>query len=87
MNDALPKTNRKELIGTVVGVGLPKTIKVKVTHVFRHPLYKKAVVKSKRLAVHSELEGIVIGDIVRITETKPISKTKHFKVLGKVTKT
>lgn len=84
MNNMTPKV--KELVGTVVGVGLSKTVKVKITHVYRHPLYRKAVTKSKRLAVHNEIEGITVGDLVRIVETRPISKTKHFMVKEKVTK-
>lgn len=76
----------KNITGVVVAVGLSKTIKVNVTHVYRHPLYRKAVVRSKRYAVHNEIEGIVVGDMVRIVETRPISKTKHFIVIDKVIK-
>jgi len=86
MNKTTNESKGKELVGTVVGVGRLKTVKVKITHVFRHPLYQKAVVKNKRLSVHNELEGIVVGDLVRIAETRPISKTKHFIVKEKVTK-
>lgn len=77
------KVTIKSLVGEVVGVGLSKTIKVKVTHLYRHPLYRKAVKRSKIFLVHAE-EPFAIGDKVKIVETKPISKNKHFKVLGKI---
>ena len=85
MNNTMNTKKGKELIGSVVAVGLPKTIKVKITHVYRHPIYRKAVVKSRLFAVHNEIDGIAVGDMVRIVETRPISKTKHFRVKEKVT--
>jgi small subunit ribosomal protein S17 len=74
------------LEGTVKSVKNQKTAIVSVTTMTRHPLYKKAVKKTKRYAVHNELAGLAVGDMVRIAETKPISKTKHFKVLEKIIK-
>ncbi|OGG11890.1 30S ribosomal protein S17 [Candidatus Gottesmanbacteria bacterium RBG_13_45_10] len=70
--------------GSVVSTKTPKTIIVEVTHSHRHPLYKKAVKRSKRFSVHNESIDVKEGDKVRIIETKPISKRKHFRLLSKI---
>lgn len=75
----------KEYIGKVVSVGMQKTVVVSVEHIYHHPLYKKAVKKAHRFSAHSELENLQVGDTVRIHETRPMSKTKHFMVAEKVT--
>ena len=69
---------RKEFVGTVVSAKNNKTITVKVETYKKHPLYKKRVKSSKKYAVHDESNKAKVGDTVRIVETKPISKTKHF---------
>ena len=63
---------------------MAKTVTVVVVHQFRHPLYKKAVNRMKKFAVHSEISDLKVGDTVRITETKPMSKRKHYMVVAKV---
>lgn len=63
---------------------MQKTVTVLVEHLFRHPLYRKAVKRHQKFAVHNEIAGIVVGDKVQIRETKPISKRKHFIVIKKV---
>ena len=74
----------KEFVGKVVSLHMTKTVVVEVVHMKRHPLYKKALKRTRRFAVHNELEGIVIGDTVSIREVRPISKTKHFTLVGKI---
>ena len=69
---------RKELIGVVVSDKADKTITVKVETYKKHPLYGKRVKYSKKYAAHDESNKAKVGDTVRIVETKPISKTKHF---------
>ena len=71
----------KVLTGEVVSNKMQKTIVVDVQTVFRHPLYKKTIYKNKRFKAHNENMDIAIGDKVRIEETRPISKDKHFKVI------
>ena len=71
-------------IGKVVSVSSAKTVIVEVTHQYRHPLYKKAVNRMKRFAVHNESTPLVVGDNVQIAESKPISRTKHFIVVSKL---
>ena len=77
------KINSKFVTGVVVGTGMTKTVKVKVVHLFRHPLYRKAVKRAKVFLAHTE-ESYAVGDKVKIMETRPISKNKHFKVVGKI---
>ena len=72
------------LTGKVVSMGSAKTVIVAVVHQFRHPLYKKAVNRTTKFAVHNENTVLVVGDKVQITETKPMSRTKHFKIVAKV---
>ncbi len=72
-------------IGKVTSTAAQKTVTVEVEHEFRHPLYKKAVKRHRKFAVHNEIEGIAVGDKVQIKETKPMSKRKHFIVVKKLT--
>lgn len=72
--------------GTVVSDKMQNTIVVKTVAKIKHPLYKKLMSTSKKFKAHNEI-GAKKGDKVKIIETKPISKTVHFKVLeilGKV---
>lgn len=71
----------KVLTGKVVSNKMQKTVVVDVQTVFRHPLYKKTVYQNKRFKAHNESMEIAQGDVVRIEETRPISKDKHFKVI------
>lgn len=74
----------KQLIGKVVSTKMNKTIVVEIKSERPHPIYRKIVRKSKNHKVHNENPDIRVGDMVRIVETRPISKEKHFKVLGVV---
>ena len=76
----------KILTGTVVSAKTPQTVIITVASTHRHPLYKKAIRRTRRMAVHNTSLTLVVGDMVRVAETKPISRTKHFIVLEKVTK-
>ena len=71
--------NRRRLVGTVVSNKMQKTAVVEVERVFRHPLYHKVVRTAKTFKAHDEL-GVNPGDKVRIVESKPISRTKHWVV-------
>lgn len=76
----------KVFSGLVVSAKTAKTVIVAVASSFRHPLYKKAVRRTRRFAAHNESFELVVGDKVQMRETKPISKTKHFVVIKKVSK-
>ena len=80
------KNKGKIFTGTVVSAKTPQTVIVMVASTRLHPLYKKLMRRTKRLAVHNPTLTLAEGDTVRIQETKPLSKTKHFIVLEKVAK-
>jgi small subunit ribosomal protein S17 len=72
--------NPRSVTGKVVSNKMDKTIVVLVERKIKHPKYGKYIKKSTKLHAHTELD-IQIGDIVRIHEIKPMSKTKSWKVL------
>lgn len=72
------------MIGEVVSTKGAKVVIVRMERIRRHPLYKKAIRKTKRFAAHNESLMLAVGDRVEIAETKPISKTKHFNVVKKL---
>ena len=72
------ETKKQELTGKVISAKCDKTITVLVETYKKHPLYGKRVKSSKKYAVHDETNKAKVGDVVRIVETKPISKTKRF---------
>ena len=82
----MAETKRAELVGRVVSDQNDKTITVLVETYRNHPLYGKRVKYSKKYAAHDEKNEAKKGDIVRITETRPLSKTKHFRVVEIVEK-
>jgi small subunit ribosomal protein S17 len=71
---------RQERLGTVVSDKGDKTIVVKVDTIKAHPRYKKVVRRSKRFHAHDEQNAAKIGDVVKIVETRPISKTKNWRL-------
>ena len=77
------KPHKKEFVGKVASVKTQKTVIVEVIQFHRHPLYQKAVKRTRRFPAHVEGIELAVGDSVRITETKPVSKTKHFIVKEK----
>ena len=60
---------------------MQKTVVIRVVSVIRHPLYGKNIKKAKKYKAHYEGENIQAGDRVKIIETRPYSKEKHFRVL------
>ena len=72
---------RKILIGEVVSDRMQKTITVKVERRVRHPVYERVVKQSKKFHVHDEQNVCRVGDTVRIIETRPLSKTKCWRLL------
>ena len=74
----------KVITGIVVSTRMNKTVVVKVERKFRHPLYRKVITKHKKFKAHNELPEIKEGDLVTISETRPISKEKHFIVVKKI---
>jgi small subunit ribosomal protein S17 len=71
---------RQERQGTVVSAGADKTIVVRVDVVKVHPMYKKVVKRSTKLHAHDEENEAKVGDIVRLVETRPLSKLKRWRL-------
>ncbi len=72
---------RKTRVGVVVSDKPDKTVTVRVERRFPHPLYGKGVTRSKKYHAHDENNEYRIGDTVRIAETRPLSKTKRWRVV------
>ena len=75
------KSLRKERIGVVVSDKMDKTIVVAAKYKERHPIYGKFVTKTKKYHAHDEKNDCHPGDTVRIQETRPLSKTKRWRVV------
>jgi len=73
--------NRKERVGEVVSNKMAKTIVVRVERRFPHPQFKKIVTAYKKFYAHDEKNEAKIGDRVRIEETRPLSKTKCWRLV------
>ena len=73
---------KRVLQGVVVSDVQNKTVVVKVERRFMHPIYKKFIRQSKKFHAHDEANRHKVGDIVRIEESRPISKLKRWVVLG-----
>ncbi|HDJ23541.1 MAG: 30S ribosomal protein S17 [Candidatus Aminicenantes bacterium 4484_214] len=74
------KSKRITRIGTVVSANMQKTVVVMVERQVQHPLYKKFIRRKKKYLAHDEYEKCKIGDVVRIVETRPISKRKRWRI-------
>lgn len=75
------RNRRKERVGIVSSNKMQKTIIVSVRRRIKHPIYGKFLVRTTRFAVHDEKNEANIGDIVRIMETRPLSKTKRWRLV------
>src|SRR3954470_1645040 len=82
----LARTHRKERTGEVISDKMDKTIIVRVERRFRHPKFKKVVTQFKKFYAHDEKNEAKIGDRVLITETRPLSKTKSWRLVQVVDK-
>ena len=72
---------RKERIGTVVSDKMQKSITVSVETKYKHPMYGKFIKKSTKFVAHDEKDECGIGDTVKITETRPLSKSKRWRLV------
>lgn len=74
------ESKRRELVGKVVSVKNDKTITVLIETYIMDKKYGKRAMYSKKYAVHDEKNEAKVGDKVRIVETRPLSKTKHYRL-------
>lgn len=73
--------HRKERVGLVVSNKMDKTITVAVERRMQHPLYKKVIRRTKKFHAHDESNVCNIGDLVRIRESRPLSKMKRWRLI------
>jgi small subunit ribosomal protein S17 len=78
---ATERGRRKERTGVVVSDGMDKTVLIRVDRTVRHALYQKTIKRSSKLAAHDEQNDAHVGDTVRVMETRPLSKTKRWRVV------
>lgn len=81
MEETKVRGKRKENVGIVISNKMNKTVTVKVTHTMRHPQYQKVFERSRKYYAHDESNALVIGQKVRIAETRPLSKLKRWRVV------
>mgnify|MGYP002029395665 FL=1 len=74
-------TKRKTLMGLVVSNKMDKTVVVKVERKFIHPKFKKVVKSSRKYSAHDEKNECYPGDFISIRETRPLSKTKRWRLI------
>ena len=72
---------KRQLVGEVVSTKMKDTIVIKVDRKFPHKTYKKLITRSKKYYAHDHNESCGMGDVVRIIESKPLSKLKRWRVL------
>jgi small subunit ribosomal protein S17 len=78
---ATERGRRKVRTGVVVSDAMDKTVVVRINSQIRHPMYGKIVRRTTKLKAHDEANDVHVGDRVRITETRPLSKTKRWRVV------
>ncbi len=83
---SVPRGRRKTRVGTVVSDRMAKTVVVAYERQITHELYRKQSVRTKKLVAHDETHGAKVGDVVRVEETRPLSKTKRWRVVAILTR-
>lgn len=80
-NSTVARGHRKERVGEVVSSKMNKTIVVRVQRRFAHPVYRKVVTAYSKFYAHDEKNEAKAGDQVRIEETRPVSRTKRWRLV------
>lgn len=84
--NASERAERKVMRGTVTSNKMQKTVVVQVDRKVKHPLYEKFISKRTKLYAHDENNEAKVGDVVEVTQTRPLSKLKNWRVLRIVQK-
>lgn len=82
----MERNSRKERIGKVVSNKMQKSITIAIDRKVKHPIYGKFMKKTTKLMAHDEKNEAGIGDVVRIMETRPLSKNKRWRLVEVVEK-
>lgn len=72
---------RSEKIGIVTSDAMQKSVVVRVDRLVKHPIYKRYIRRRSKFMAHNEIEGVTVGDQVRIVETRPLSARKRWRVV------
>lgn len=72
--------NRRRLIGRVISDKMQKTVVVQIERRKMHPLYKKVVISTKKIMAHDETDQVPVGAVVRVVESRPLSRHKRWVV-------
>jgi len=80
MAEPAGKGHKNEKVGQVVSTKMEKTIVVQVTRQVQHPLYKRVVTRKKKFYAHDEENSARVGDVVRVTECRPMSRLKRWRL-------
>lgn len=86
MSETATRGARKIRVGQVVSDRMNKTVVVMVERFVEHPLYKKHIRRRSKLYAHDEKNACHVGDTVKVVETRPLSKTKRWRVVEIVTR-
>jgi len=78
---AQARGQRAEKVGIITSDKMMKTVVVRVDRLVKHPVYKRYIRKRSKFMAHNEIEGVSIGDQVRIVETRPLSARKRWRVV------
>ena len=78
---AVERNRRKTKVGVVVSDKMDKTVVVAIEDFVRHSLYGKAVKRTKKVKAHDENNECLIGDVVKVMETRPLSKDKRWRLV------
>ena len=81
MSEQIKRTLRKTRVGKVISVKMDKTIVVAIEDNVKHPLYGKIIKRTKKLHAHDENNMCGVGDKVEVMETRPLSKTKRWRLV------
>lgn len=81
MAEKIQRATRKVRVGTVVSDKMDKSIIVRVDRTMKHPLYLKTIRTFSKLYAHDEKNEAKVGDLVQVMETKPLSKTKRWRLV------
>ena len=86
MSEAIERNLRKTRTGKVVSTKMDKTVVVAIEDNFKHPLFGKVMKRRIKLHVHDENHECTVGDIVEVMETRPMSKTKRWRLASIIEK-
>ena len=81
IKDRLMMKNRREMVGQVISHKMEKTVVVKINRTVRHSMYGKVIRQQTKLKAHDAKNECQVGDKVRLVESRPLSKEKHWRVM------